>query len=405
MPKGKGASSKAPERKLRSSGLYSVEWRRVILDEGHTIRNCASKGFAAVCALIAQSRWSLTGTPIVNTLKDLYSQLRFIGITGGLEQLELFNRVLVRPLKQGDSSAVHLLQAIMGAFTLRRRKDMAFIDLKLPSLDEYVQRLEFSSAERQRYDALSLEAQGMLTTYEKISGKTGKGAGEAFQNLLEILLRMRQVCNHWQLCSERVTNLLAQLEEKKTIDLTPENKKALQDILQVQIECQEDCPICLEILHNPVITTCGHFFGQDCITKVIETQSKCPMCRQELKDDSCLVQPANECGDEAADDKMDLDQSSSKLEGMMEILAASKDTKTVIFSQWTRFLDIVQARLDRDGFEYCRLDGTMSPQQRDKALTALDQDPKCKIMLASLGVCAVGLNLTAASQVILSDTW
>ena len=113
MPRGKGFSSKAPERKLRSSGLYSVEWRRVILDEGHTVRNYASKGFAAVCALIAKSRWSLTGTPIVNSLKDLYSQLRFIGITGGLEQLELFNRVLVRPLKQGDSSATHLLQAIV----------------------------------------------------------------------------------------------------------------------------------------------------------------------------------------------------------------------------------------------------------------------------------------------------
>lgn len=120
MPKGKGATSKAPEKKLRSSGLYSVEWRRVILDEGHNIRNCATKGAAAACALTARSRWSLSGTPIVNSLKDLYSQLRFVGITGGLEQLELFNRVLIRPLKAGDPSAAHLLQAIMGAFTLRR---------------------------------------------------------------------------------------------------------------------------------------------------------------------------------------------------------------------------------------------------------------------------------------------
>ena len=39
MPKAKGGTSKAPERKLRSSGLYSMEWRRVILDEGHTVRN------------------------------------------------------------------------------------------------------------------------------------------------------------------------------------------------------------------------------------------------------------------------------------------------------------------------------------------------------------------------------
>ena len=406
MPKGKAGGSK-PERKLRSTGLYSMEWRRIILDEGHTIRNPSSKGAAAVTAVMAKSRWVLTGTPIVNSLKDLYSLLRFIGITGGLENLEIFNRVLVRPLKQNDSSAIFLLQAIMTAFTLRRRKEMSFVDLRLPKLDEYVHRIDFTAKERERYDALNAEAQGLLKSYEKKQGKQGRGAGEAFQHLLEILLRMRQCCNHWQLCGQRVTNLLAQLEEQKTVDLTPENKKALQDILQVQIESQEDCAICLETLHNPVITTCGHFFGQECISKVVETQQKCPMCRADLKDEACLVPPANECGDEGADDEMDLTQSSSKLESLMQILGAtkSKGDKTVIFSQWTKFLDIVQARLDTEGYKYCRLDGTMQAHKRDAALQSLENDNDCTILLASLGVCAVGLNLTAANQVILSDTW
>lgn len=104
---------------------------------------------------------------------------------------------------------------------------------------------------------------------------------------------------------------------------------------------------------------------------------------------------------------MDLNQSSSKLEALIEILGATKTEgdKTIIFSQWTRFLDIVQARLDREGFEFCRIDGTMKTQQRDAALQSLESDPKCTVMLASLGVCAVGLNLTAANQIILSDTW
>ena len=348
-----------------------------------------------------------TGTPIVNSLKDLYCLLRFVGITGGLENLEIFNRQLVRPLKQGDQSAISLLKAIMTAFTLRRRKEMKFIDLRLPKLDEYVHRIDFTSKERERYDALNAEAQGLLKNVEKTRGKKNSDAGQAFQHLLEILLRMRQCCNHWQLCGERITNLLAQLEEQKTLDLTPETKKALQDVLQFQIESHEECAICLESLHNPVITTCGHAFGQECISKVIETQKKCPMCRAELPDDTCLVAPANECGDESADDEMDLTQSSSKLESMMQILGAtkSKGDKTVIFSQWTRFLDIIQARLDRDGYKYCRLDGTMSAQKRDAALQALETDPDCTILLASLGVCAVGLNLTAANQIILSDTW
>ena len=61
MPKGNGGNKKEPERQLRSSGLYSMHWRRIILDEGHTVRNPASKGAAAVTALMAQSRWVLTG--------------------------------------------------------------------------------------------------------------------------------------------------------------------------------------------------------------------------------------------------------------------------------------------------------------------------------------------------------
>nr|POF17798.1 putative swi/snf-related matrix-associated actin-dependent regulator [Quercus suber] len=401
MPRGKGSSKKQPERKLRATGLYSMEWRRVILDEGHIVRNPISKGAAAVMALMAKSRWALTGTPIVNSLRDLYSLLRFVGITGGLEEVDMFNRCLIRPLKSGDESATLLLKAIMAAFTLRRRKEMKFIDLRLPKLDEFVHTIEFTKKERERYEALHDEAKGRMRAVEK-----GTTTAQAYQHLLETLLRMRQCCNHWKLCGERVTNLLAQLGSQKTVDLTPENVRSLQDVLQVQIESQEDCAICLETLHNPVITHCGHAFGRECISKVIETQHKCPMCRAEIKDETFLVEPTNDCGDEAADDEMDLTESSSKLESLMQILKATKKgDKTVVFSQWTRFLDILQSRLDTNGFTYCRLDGTMSAGKRDAALAALETASSCTIMLASLGVCAVGLNLTAANQIILSDTW
>jgi SWI/SNF-related matrix-associated actin-dependent regulator of chromatin subfamily A3 len=80
--------------------------------------------------------------------------VKFLGITGGLERLELFNAVLTRPLAAGDPGAELLLQSIMRTFCLRRKKEMKFVDLKLPELSEYVHRITFRKDEREKYDAL-----------------------------------------------------------------------------------------------------------------------------------------------------------------------------------------------------------------------------------------------------------
>lgn len=72
----------------------------------------------------------------------------------GLERLELFNAVLTRPLNFGDRNAEVILQSIMRTMCLRRKKDMKFVDLKLPELSEYVHRIAFRKDEREKYEAL-----------------------------------------------------------------------------------------------------------------------------------------------------------------------------------------------------------------------------------------------------------
>lgn len=403
-PRGK----KDPPSIPRGQGLFSLDWRRVILDEGHIIRNPNTKSALAATNLMAKSRWVLTGTPIINNLKDLFSLVRFIGLTGGLERLEIFNSILIRPLNQGDGNASLLLQALMATICLRRKKEMKFVDLRLPELTEYKHPIDFLPHEREKYEALQAEAKGLLTTV-KYGQNPGNGkAQDNYRHLLEMLLRLRQVCNHWKLCGDRVTSILSVLESQKLVDLTPENRKALQDMLQLSIESHEDCPICLEGLHNPVITACAHTFGYECIERVIETQHRCPMCRAEPLELDTLVRPAVELGESSQQADIDIDTSSSKIEALLEILKASHKkagTKTVIFSQWTSFLNIIQGQLDKHGYKYARIDGTMRANQRDASLVALETDPDCTIMLASLAVCSVGLNLVAANQVILADSW
>lgn len=137
---------------IPTKGIFSVNWRRVVLDEGHTIRNPRSKGALAACHLRSDSRWTLTGTPIINSLKDLYSQVRFLRLSGGLEDMAVFNSVLIRPLMSDDPHARLLLQALMGTICLRRRKDMGFVNLRLPAITSRILRVKFYPHEQEKYD-------------------------------------------------------------------------------------------------------------------------------------------------------------------------------------------------------------------------------------------------------------
>lgn len=394
-----------PQQIPASNGLFSIHWRRVVLDEGHNIRNPKAKMSQAACALRADSRWVLTGTPIVNSLRDLYALVKFLRMTGGLGEFEIFNGTLIRPLKNGDDGARMLLQALMSSISLRRTKDMKFVDLKLPKLEFHKYIVRFLPHERERYEAFKSEAKGLLE-----AAKTKQGE-KAMTHLLEVLLRLRQTCNHWKMCGEeRVGKLLRLVGESKAVDImNPENRQALQDLLQIRMDSQEDCPICIDLFRQPVITACAHTFCTGCIEKVIETQKKCPMCRAELVDRGSLIQPLANLGERDAElgAEMDMETSSSKIEALVKLLKASqKDgNTTVVFSQWTSFLDLVQRQLVKHGLVFTRLDGKMNAAQRDAAMESLSTDPDCRILLASLGVCSVGLNLVAANQVILSDSW
>ena len=105
-------------------------------------------------------------------------------------------------------------------------------------------------------------------------------------------------------------------------------------------------------------------------------------------------------------------QPSAKVDKAMDILRdlrVVKDEKTghpektIIFSQFTSLLDLLEFPINQEGWKYRRYDGSMSPKSRNDAVLDFTEKPDVQIMLVSLKAGNAGLNLTAASQVIIFD--
>ena len=96
---------------------------------------------------------------------------------------------------------------------------------------------------------------------------------------------------------------------------------------------------------------------------------------------------------------------SSKLERLDELLgrlAAEPDRKTVLFSEWTGMLDLVEPLLDKHGLRFVRLDGSVPQKKRHTLVHDFQHDPACRVFLTS-NAGSTGLNLQAANTIVNVD--
>jgi superfamily II DNA or RNA helicase len=98
---------------------------------------------------------------------------------------------------------------------------------------------------------------------------------------------------------------------------------------------------------------------------------------------------------------------SGKWDLFVELLAEclTAGMKVVIFSQYTRMLDIIERHLMAEGIEYCGLRGDMSLKARRKAINRFNDESTCRVFCASLLAGGTGIDLTAAQAVIHYDRW
>jgi SNF2 family DNA or RNA helicase len=164
----------------------ALQFSTVVLDEGQHIKNPDTQNAQAVFALRARHRFVLTGTPIENSVRDLWSIMNF-ALPGYLGSRADFRERYEQPLARGPAPEVQRrLARRMRPFLLRRRKTE--VAKELPEKLEQQIVCDLSAPQRAAYDGLLREIQSGLTS------EGGANAGAQRMKMLVGLLRLRQVC-------------------------------------------------------------------------------------------------------------------------------------------------------------------------------------------------------------------
>jgi len=150
--------------RLDEDELVDVDLSWLVLDEAQFIKNHASATYKAVRRLRAPSAVAITGTPLENSLMDLWSLLS-VSAPGLLPGPDRFTQHYRRPIERGDTDRLEALRAHMRPFLLRRTKEEVAADL--PDKSEQVLAVELPPAHRRAYDArLARERQKVLGLLE-----------------------------------------------------------------------------------------------------------------------------------------------------------------------------------------------------------------------------------------------
>ncbi len=167
--------------------LATVPWRRMVLDEAQQIKNSAARTTQSVRAIPAERRIAMTGTPVENSLTELWSIMQFLN-PGLLGSEKGFRERFVKPIERdGDDEAAARLRRITGPFVLRRLKTDRSIIADLP---EKLEMKEFCNLTREQATLYQAVVDDMLARIDESDGIERRGL------VLATMMKLKQVCNH-----------------------------------------------------------------------------------------------------------------------------------------------------------------------------------------------------------------
>jgi SWI/SNF-related matrix-associated actin-dependent regulator of chromatin subfamily A3 len=396
--------------------LHSIHWHRIVLDEAHYIRDRTTARARAVFSLQATSRWALSGTPIQNSLKDLASLLEYLRVYPYSDPY-VFNAHIIDLWKaNAEEEAVERLSRLIKAITLRRLRTV----LDIPKREDAIRYLRFSPEEKSKYMSTAAPIVDLLDN-ALLGCKPQAGL---YLNALQKINSLRMLCNlgvlmglvkqEIELSSDTdspkatPTPTLDFVRTPATSDMPPTPQTACP------LKCS-DCSVDLDPAEHQVISkvaldgidetdTDPHLmFCTDCTedsSMDLPEQNNCPLVSTILST-TC---PGNESSKRSRDLLLSGSAWPTKIKALVkDIHDLPSDTKCVVFSFWTSTLQIIENALNSLSIGVVRYDGTIPPNNRTKALESFRRDTRVQVILISITCGAVGLDLTAASQIFLME--
>lgn len=404
------------------SVMHDIHFHRIILDEAHSIKQ-RTTGVARACfALKADYKWCLSGTPVQNRIGEFFSLLRFLELEpfscyfckacpckqihwtqdsskmctscrhSGFSHVSVFNQEILNPITQGENlslrkAGLDKLRLITDRIMLRRVKRDHTSSMELPPKEVIIHNQFFGEIERDFSSSIMSNTTRQFDTYVSRGVMLNN-----YANIFGLIMQMRQVSNHPDLILKK-------------------HAAGGQNVLV--------CCICDEVAEDAIKSRCKHEFCRQCAKHYFRSfedvgDPDCPRCHIPLSID--LEQPEIEQEEETVKKSSIINRirmedwtSSTKIEMLvydLYKLRSKKQThKSIVFSQFTSMLQLVEWRLRRAGFNTVMLDGSMSPAQRQKSIEYFMNNVDVEVFLVSLKAGGVALNLTEASRVYIVDPW
>ncbi|KAL7334471.1 DNA helicase rad5 [Mucor circinelloides] len=218
--------------------------------------------------------------------------------------------------------------------------------------------------------------------------------------------------------------------------LSNDSESPVMDTPTEDTPMSDECQICFETVDSMICLPCVHFACRPCVMDYFQKKEdeglpgECPICRHGPILQSQLLEFEQQKTPSPELDSQDSDRhnalvskstvkyniqkavggykASTKMSALIRHLRQNRKErcKTVVFSQFTSFLDLIGDALSREGIAFARLDGSLSQAKREKVLSDFSKDDsQVDVLLISLRAGGVGLNLTCANRVIMMDPW